>query len=50
MLRKGTSVAKAPKGDHRPAWGFFWDPLIGKVRPLCGNPKPKPKGHGTRNP
>lgn len=25
-----------PISDTRPAWGFFYDPLIGKVRPLCG--------------
>lgn len=26
----------AKSRDKRPAWGFFYDPKIGKVRPLCG--------------
>lgn len=31
-------MAKALQ-DSRPAWGFFYDPRIGKVRPLCGKQK-----------
>lgn len=31
-------MATKPK-DSRPAWGFYYDPMIGKIRPLCGKPK-----------
>ena len=34
--------AEAPITDRRPAWGFFFDHKIGKIRPLCGKPGPKP--------
>jgi hypothetical protein len=31
-------MAKAG-AESRPAWGFFYDHRIGKVRPLCGKQK-----------
>ena len=38
-------MATKAKEDRRVAWGFFYDPKIGKIRPLCG----KQKGpRGTR--
>ncbi len=37
-------MAKKPIGDQRVAWGFYFDHLIGKVRPLCGKPKDETKG------
>jgi hypothetical protein len=38
-----------PAKDNRPAWSFFYDARIGKVRPLCGKQKGPPKRQSRKN-